>query len=449
MTSEVVVMNRMAVALAADSAVTVEVGDTSKVRDSALKLFTLSKYRPVGVMVYNNSSILGVPLETIIKLFRSELGTEAFPTLPEYGKALISYLDGNTSLFPDDVQERYLLKALETEYRHIQDLARKEFVESGLYGGDKIEPMEFLAKCAKKAIEERVAFWRSKDNAGYFNEVSAKEVLNRSSGVISELIQDEFVNWQIGSSGVQSLYEIANYLVSKDYFPTDVLSGIVIAGFGEREHFPTVQHFEIGGVYSNKLKARPYSVEQISEENPSNIMAFGYERMVDTFLDGISPKAFTHLDDAAAFIKELPVLALNAVTGLTAEEKETLVENVRQTSVEKASEFAEKVVHGSMVRRQGIERAVEALTIQELAQVASTLVGLSSFEQQMSLNRETVGGPVDVAVISKGDGLIWIDRKHYFRKELNGHFFQNYYDEGSKKSYDKVRDDEEAAQDGQ
>ena len=77
MTSEVVVMNRMAVALAADSAVTVEVGDTSKVRDSALKLFTLSKYRPVGVMVYNNSSILGVPLETIIKLFRSELGTDS------------------------------------------------------------------------------------------------------------------------------------------------------------------------------------------------------------------------------------------------------------------------------------------------------------------------------------------------------------------------------------
>ena len=100
MTSEVVVMNRMAVALAADSAVTVEVGDTSKVRDSALKLFTLSKYRPVGVMVYNNSSILGVPLETIIKLFRSELGTKAFDTLPEYGEALISYLDGNIHCSP-------------------------------------------------------------------------------------------------------------------------------------------------------------------------------------------------------------------------------------------------------------------------------------------------------------------------------------------------------------
>ena len=449
MTSEVVVMNRMAVALAADSAVTVEVGDTSKVRDSALKLFTLSKYRPVGVMVYNNSSILGVPLETIIKLFRRELGTKAFDTLPEYGKALISYLDGNSSLFPDDVQERYFVKALETECRRIQDLAQKEFVERGLYGGEEIEPSEAAAECAKKAIEERVAFWENRDNAEYFSEVSAERVLNNSSGVISRLIQDEFANWHIGRSGVRSLYKLAKHLVSKDYFLTDVLSGIVIAGFGEKEHFPTVQHFEIGGVYGNKLKVRPYSVERISDESPSHIMAFGYERMVKTFLDGISPKAFKHLDDAAAFIKELPVVALNTVTGLTADEKEMLVENVRQASAEKAAEFAEKVVHGSMARREEIESAVEALTIQELAQVASTLVGLSSFEQQMSLNRETVGGPVDVAVISKGDGLIWIDRKHYFRKELNSHFFHNYYDEGPKKSYDKVRDEEEAAQDGQ
>lgn len=38
---------------------------------------------------------------------------------------------------------------------------------------------------------------------------------------------------------------------------------------------------------------------------------------------------------------------------------------------------------------------------------------------------ETVGGPVDVAVITKGDGFIWVERKHYFKPELNTHFFRN------------------------
>lgn len=43
------------------------------------------------------------------------------------------------------------------------------------------------------------------------------------------------------------------------------------------------------------------------------------------------------------------------------------------------------------------------------------------------LRQENVGGPVDVAVISKGDGFVWIKRKHYFRPELNQHFFDNYF----------------------
>jgi len=41
--------------------------------------------------------------------------------------------------------------------------------------------------------------------------------------------------------------------------------------------------------------------------------------------------------------------------------------------------------------------------------------------------RETVGGPIDVAVISKVDGFIWIKRKHYFKIELNPQFSANYY----------------------
>ena len=441
MTSEVVVMNRMAVALAADSAVTVEVGNTSKVRNSALKLFTLSKYRPVGVMVYSNPSILGVPLETIIKLFRRELGSKPFDTLPEYGQALISYLDRNTSLFPVDVQERYFLKAIESEYRRIRDRVRSALEDSGYYGGE--------TDWADTVIAERLEFWRGLQDSECFDDGIAQEVMTRNSAGISEVVHRVFAGLPVGVEGVRHLQEIAGHLVRKDHCPPDVLSGLVIAGFGEGEHFPVVQHIEIGGVYADKLKVRPYSVATVSEENPSDVMAFGYQDMVDAFLNGISTSTFSHLVDAAAFIEELPVLALDAVTGLAAEDKERLAEIVRQASAQKAYEFKRNVAVGFMARRQGIESAVEALTIQELAQVASTLVGLSSFEQQMSLNRETVGGPVDVAVISKGDGLIWIDRKHYFRKELNSHFFHNYFDEGPKKSYDKVRDDGEVAQDDQ
>ena len=61
-----------------------------------------------------------------------------------------------------------------------------------------------------------------------------------------------------------------------------------------------------------------------------------------------------------------------------------------------------------------------------MANVAESLVALTSLVNRMSPRKESVGGPVDVAVISKGDGLIWIKRKLYFYPDLNTQFFNKY-----------------------
>ena len=62
----------------------------------------------------------------------------------------------------------------------------------------------------------------------------------------------------------------------------------------------------------------------------------------------------------------------------------------------------------------------------ELPAVAEALVGLQSLKRKVSEEHETVGGPIDVALISKGDGFIWIKRKHYFDPAINPHYFQRF-----------------------
>ncbi len=59
--------------------------------------------------------------------------------------------------------------------------------------------------------------------------------------------------------------------------------------------------------------------------------------------------------------------------------------------------------------------------------MAESLVTITSLKRKFTLEAETVGGPIDVAVISKGDGFIWIKRKHYFEASSNPQFFANYY----------------------
>lgn len=56
--------------------------------------------------------------------------------------------------------------------------------------------------------------------------------------------------------------------------------------------------------------------------------------------------------------------------------------------------------------------------------MAEALVNLTSFKRRVTPETETVGGPVDVAVISKGDGLVWVKRKHYFAPEFNPRYFE-------------------------
>ena len=85
MTAEVAIMNRTAVALAADSAVTIGGGqNVPKIYNTVNKLFMLSKYHPVGIMVYGNAEFMRIPWETVIKMYRNHLGARSFDALDGY-----------------------------------------------------------------------------------------------------------------------------------------------------------------------------------------------------------------------------------------------------------------------------------------------------------------------------------------------------------------------------
>lgn len=69
---------------------------------------------------------------------------------------------------------------------------------------------------------------------------------------------------------------------------------------------------------------------------------------------------------------------------------------------------------------------VAYLSKENLADMAESLVRMTCIKRRITSTEETVGGPVDVAVITKGDGFIWMQRKHYFDPKLNPQFFERY-----------------------
>ena len=73
MTAEVAIVNTMAVALAADSAVTITLptGET-KIYNTVEKLFRLSEQQPIALMVYGAGSFASVSWELLAKQFRAD-----------------------------------------------------------------------------------------------------------------------------------------------------------------------------------------------------------------------------------------------------------------------------------------------------------------------------------------------------------------------------------------
>ena len=90
MTSEILILTPSAVALAADSAVTI---GNRKTYNGVNKLFMLSNNPPMGIMTYNLSNFSNIPLETIIKEFRDEIKKEDLTTVIEFRDKFIEFLD--------------------------------------------------------------------------------------------------------------------------------------------------------------------------------------------------------------------------------------------------------------------------------------------------------------------------------------------------------------------
>lgn len=428
MTSEVVVMNRLGIALASDSAATVYVGGRPKIYH-ADKLFMLSNRYPVGAMVYNNSSLLGIPWETILKMFRAELGEKSFDSLAEYATALINFLSGNEHLFPQAVQRKFylhlltsLFKGLNTEIdRKILALARDD--RDGSEDGPEV-----LKKTQAVVIAKELDKWRNERDmdATRFGRDIGKELVTHASADISNLIAKYFPG--IGEDLVPSLYELSRLVVDKEKILWESLSGLVIAGYGTKEYFPVMQEYHLGEIFLGKLKYVCIETHKIDADTPSIIKPFADSEMVGTFLHGISPDfEFKMMEKIINALVESPDAIIDGIPGVGKKRKEAYKDKVRTVSIEAARAMLEELLsYRERKYRQPILQSIGFLPKNELAHVAASLVNLSSFQKRMSISEdETVGGPIDVAVISKGDGFVWIDRKHYFRAELNRHFFWN------------------------
>lgn len=438
MTAVVAIMNKSGIALAADSAVTVTNGtnnySSSKIYNTANKLFMLSKYHPVGIMVYSSAEFMQVPWELIIKLYRKNLGKESFKTIEQYRDNFLEFILGNDSFSFSDKEDDYLSNKIFRIVSYILSISNDELInnEDSKVILEKSEGDSFN----DKYIEMLEAILKD-INTNYF---SKYEKVDKFLEYTFDTFQDEY------EDVVLKAFEICKgemniELTSYNSFKKELMSlvyeyltrenfglgstGIVFAGFGESEIYPALCAIEIDGMFNRELRCINTQVTKIDSHNTASIVPFAQKDVMKMFIEGIDPNIEQVFK--ASFSKVIHGyndLLVNII------EDDKIKQIIKDIDTNKLDEiFAEQIVEAKRVWQIAPTiDTVEILSKEDLAEMAESLIYLTFLKRRTSSSEESVGGPIDVAIISKGDGFIWKNRKHYFEKELNQHFFSNYYD---------------------
>ncbi len=427
MTAELIVMNKNGMALAADSAVSVAMGGkTAKVYNTANKLFALSKYRPIGVMIYGSAEIMGLPWEVVIKRYRETLGDKSFPSLDEYVEDFFDHL--TTQAFTPDCYVEYVKQRAVELFNFIAREADKQ-VETKIKEKGEIEDSE-VEQIHSHCIRNAYDIVRAAQKDLKIKRADIAESLTNHRSVVRDTINELLENRPVKGPNKRKLIDAC--LLVAIVFPGMNQSGLVIAGFGHADVFPSAKAFEIHKILDGAIQFFSTFDEDISLDNTVTIKAFAQANETQNFMNGVSQRISKYL---AIDMKK--ILAGAFVDNVT----ELLIED-RILSADKSDEFKERLVNAGRGVHAYIKNSVDEISQwefsgpvisavayfspTEMATMAETLVSLESFKQQVTLRNETVGGPIDVAVITRGDGFIWVKRKHYFSPELNHQFFTNY-----------------------
>lgn len=398
MTSEVLIMTPSAVAMAADSVVTV---NGNKTYEGVNKLFMLSNNPPMGIMTYNNANFLTFPMETIIKDFRDKISDKKFNTIYDFKKEFNDYLNGVCN-GKDDVTSYSIVDKFNSFIKQLN------------------QDLDEIPNFIKHISEETININNEKYEKLLFENEEFKRIYDSKIQEVTRNIKCE--------EDIDLVVLFKRLFIKR--FVLDRFTGIVIAGFNRENLFPSYVHFKIIVLDGFKFIFDDCEEDCVGGETAVILKPFAQINAITNFLNGIDVSTnyliasyFKKvIDDYSNNIEEL-IKANRKINGKDEQVVLSDFEYLKQNNERIVSDFVGFIDTLKDKNSEPILKSIMSLPKEELANLSESLINITSLKVKVQDNLETVGGDVDVAIITKGDGFIWTKRKHYFKDSLNPQFF--------------------------
>ncbi|HEY6897065.1 MAG TPA: hypothetical protein VI279_07375 [Rhodocyclaceae bacterium] len=413
MTSEVLILNKHAIVLAADSAVTTSPlrdGEHPRYSKTATKLFELANHGSVAVMIYGSAAVDLVPWEVVVKLFRTKLGSKKLPDLDSYLNELISFIGSSTTLFSSDILTKLtgarLLEAARFVFQWAVDLDRQltditvSLDDRKKVWGGAVKTMreDLAARPVSGSLSEAQLVAAKADMGPWIASVESELKNVEAARAVSAA--------ELTELALEALYKRADQFLS----PT----GVVVAGYGDDDIFPGYVAVEVYGHIGEELYHLKGKNFKVTHTQSSSIEAFAQRSMIDVFTDGFGFPLWKILSDES----------LEKLQSLVVKLKDEGVVIATEVADSAVKEVHEEFMSGWTKKNYSqnwhpLTEVLASLGVQEMAHLGETLLTLQALKERVTSSSESVGGPIDVAAITKSEGLVWLKRKHFFEQQLN------------------------------
>ncbi|MBS0275618.1 MAG: hypothetical protein JSR55_14835 [Proteobacteria bacterium] len=412
MTSEIAVMNQRAIALAADSAVTLIGGGTVAVRNDHRKLFNLINHRPIGMMFFGVADMMGHPWEHLIEHYQKKVRPKPFARVRDYAVSFTAMMDNLEEFFPRAKQRDEYRRLLASVFRYIFHLA--QFMSDNA-DGERQSDVAIL-----EAAIERV--WRDyqfredgspRTDLSCFPPNFGAAVQREYAQQIEEIVAYGFGQFQLSPGAMQRLREIAIYAVVKDLFLEDV-TGLVFAGFGEDERYPNLVTVFASAMVGGYLKRAEASSDAIDTDTKSKIRVFADSEVTNAFIRGIDLNLERRLYGGVRMMMGgLVDQVVAAFPQADAAQRDDVRARFQKSFVPRYVEAFRAMIadYQQQTFINPILRVLEIASRTELAETAKELVSLNVFKKKIMAQKETVGGAIDVAAISRENGFQWVSKQ--------------------------------------
>ncbi len=429
MTAEIAVLNKLAVTLAADSAVTIQNPDGTKVYNSADKIFEATTYDPIGLMVYNNPELCGVPVEVIVKKYRDTHCPGHFSTVFEFADAFLKHIESFDT--PDETVRETIWSLVRDKTfwlrQHLRTLSEEFFRSATTENFPSVDALvDALEELVAQHLARELQTLQELPTPEWADGLTEELVLEKHGALLHMYVEMAFEGDNLPAGRKDRIVQILAWSLLKE-FQRRALTGLVFAGFGRNELFPSLISYEVYGTVAGKLKyvrVLRFDVDR-SLSPDAAAFPFAQKEMVDRFMYGLDGE-FMELCNAyfSGALGSLKGHLRAQLIGLSEEAKAALDPAI-DTILE---EFNNRIVVDHMTRLTGqFSDMIRSMPKQELAALAESLVHITSLKRKFSAGAESVGGPIDVAMITRAEGFVWVKRKHYFDASLNPRYFFRRY----------------------